>query len=90
MFYTVFGRDNCVFCKRAVALLEKRGKKFAYIDLEEGDNLEEMKAWVAEFTDVPPKTIPQIFAHGKYVGGFTEMAALPDLQEEIVLFGGDL
>lgn len=61
----IYGKDNCVWCKRAVALAESRQMKFKYIDVMKDGQLEALKE---KLPDV--RTVPQIWWGDKHVGGF--------------------
>lgn len=65
----VWSKDNCPYCVKAKQMLTQKGIQF-----------EERKidgvAWTREqlFEAVPgARTVPQIFLHGEYVGGYSEL-----------------
>jgi len=72
----IFGKSDCVYCDRAQELCRQHGLTFTYKSLDDrwdgGANITELKQ---RKPDV--KTVPQIWWHDKYVGGFN------DLVEEI-------
>ena len=77
MTITIYGRDNCSYCKRAVELAKQlKGHGYGdyeYIDITSaGINKETLSNQVG----TPVDTIPQIFIHGEHIGGYTEFAAL--------------
>lgn len=69
----VFVKSNCPFCVRAKALLEKRGIPFTEISAV--DHREALIERVTEITGAAPRTVPQIFLEGQYIGGFDDLAA---------------
>lgn len=65
----VWSRDMCPYCDQAKALLKSSGINFEERNLSTGN-------WTKEqLLEVVPdaRTVPQIFMHGEYVGGFTEL-----------------
>jgi len=68
---TVYTKQNCPFCVRAKRLLDGKGVAYAEIDVEERDDL---RLWLAETTG--QKTVPQIFAGERSLGGFSDLDAL--------------
>jgi glutaredoxin len=79
----VYSRDNCVFCTKAKALLEKNNipYKELLIDTQGRDNrmLTENQSWTTkdDLLKARPgvKTVPQIWIDNEYVGGYTELEA---------------
>ncbi len=68
---TIYGRDNCSYCVKAKSAAETYGLKYEYINVDHGD----AKVKLLERTDalgITVTTVPQIFRHGKYVGGYEE------------------
>lgn len=80
MNITIYGKDDCSFCKRAVALsdqLIERGlaASHKYVNIvEEGIDA----AGLADIMGKVVRTVPQILVDGKPLGGYTELAALAD------------
>ncbi len=68
---TVYTKRNCPFCVRAKRLLDGKGVAYEEIDVEGNDDL---RIWLAETTG--QKTVPQIFAGARSLGGFTDLDAL--------------
>lgn len=66
---TIWGTSACGWCKKAVKLCEDYKLNHEYILI---DNQEKL----AELQEIAPgtTTVPQIFWHGKYIGGYTELA----------------
>ncbi len=67
----MYSKQNCPFCVRARALLDRKGVPYEVIDAEGNDAL---RAWLAEASG--QKTVPQIFVDGRPLGGFTDIDAL--------------
>jgi glutaredoxin 3 len=70
---TVYTKLNCPFCVRAKRLLEKKGVAYDEISVEGKDDL---RLWLMEQTG--QKTVPQIFAGERSLGGFSDIAALDE------------
>lgn len=68
---TVYTKQNCPFCVRAKALLQRKGVAFEEIAVEGRDDL---RAWLVEATG--QRTVPQIFVGDRSLGGFTDVDAL--------------
>jgi glutaredoxin 3 len=69
---TVYTTTYCPYCVKAKALLQTRGIPYEEIQLSEEDD----KAWDDLYKRSKMQTVPQIFADGKIIGGYTELAAL--------------
>ncbi|ECF6103383.1 GrxA family glutaredoxin [Salmonella enterica subsp. diarizonae] len=74
---TIYGRDNCSYCKRAVELakqLQSRGYgEYEYIDIvAAGIGKEKLSELVGKSVE----TIPQVFVNGEPIGGYEEFAEL--------------
>lgn len=67
----IYTKSNCPFCVRAKALLARKGVSYEEIDAEGRD---ELRVWLAEATG--QKTLPQIFAGERSLGGFSDVDAL--------------
>lgn len=67
----IYGRDNCIWCDRAVALLETKGLDYTLIKInpQTGENLNEF----FEMTN-NAKSVPQIFINGKLIGGYDKLS----------------
>ena len=59
----VIGRDNCVWCDKATALLDKTGTPYVYVSVHDPHWLDLMKR-------MGLKTVPQVF---DLVGGYKEL-----------------
>lgn len=66
---TIWGTSTCSYCKMAKELCEQYELQYEYILIDSQEKL-------AELHEVAPgtKTVPQIFWHGKHIGGYTELA----------------
>lgn len=63
----------CGFCRAALALLRQRGIDHVEVDVI-GNSAARM--WLRQVTR--QHTVPQIFIHGRSIGGYTELAELDD------------
>ncbi len=68
---TIYTKSFCPFCTRAKQLLTKKGYVFEEIDAESDDAL---RTWLVERTG--QRTVPQIFAGDRSLGGFSDIDAL--------------
>lgn len=74
-FATVWGQDNCVYCDRAKAYLEKNGYT---VHMRKIDGITITKEDLAR--EVPgARSVPQIFINDKYIGGYNELLQVTDL-----------
>jgi len=67
----VYTKRNCPYCVRAKALLGRKGIVYEEIDVEADEAL---RLWLVDATG--QRTVPQVFADGRSLGGFTDIAAL--------------
>jgi glutaredoxin 3 len=68
---TVYTKRSCPYCVRAKHLLDRKGVRYEEVDVEGDDAL---RVWLAETTG--QRTVPQIFAGERPLGGYTDLAAL--------------
>lgn len=68
--------DECPFCRRAEALLEKRGAAPERIRVVDATMWEEMEKLTGR------NTVPQIFIGDRHVGGFDDLVEL-DMDGEL-------
>lgn len=80
---TVYTTTYCPYCVRAKSLLQSRGIPFEEVQLSEDDD----KAWDDLYVRSKMKTVPQIFADNKILGGYTELAAL-DQKDQLAFLKG--
>lgn len=83
--YVIFHRIDCFFCKEAIKLLKKKGIKNIRYKI---DNKKGPKYYIKQLgqddtlkTDVNHKTVPIIFKHGKFLGGYDELKK--DLSDQV-------
>ena len=71
----LFGKENCGYCKKAKALLEKQKISYVYHDVVKSPRaLYEMLARVKPLISAKtPVTLPQIWLDGHYVGGADQL-----------------
>ncbi len=67
----VYTTDNCAYCTRAKALLQKRGIPFEEVDVSHD---QPKRDWLVKTTG--RRTVPQIFIKGEAIGGSDELHAL--------------
>jgi glutaredoxin 3 len=80
----VYSKQNCPYCVRAKALLQKKGVLYEEIDVENDDA---KRAWLVEASG--QRTVPQIFVDGRSLGGFMDIDALDKKGElDPILRGG--
>ena len=69
----VYSKSNCPFCVKAKALLTQKGIEFEELDaVALRDQLIER---VTKDTGNAPRTVPQIYLDGQYIGGYDQLAA---------------
>lgn len=68
---TVYTKESCPFCVRAKKLLDRKGVAYEEIRVEGKDDL---RIWLAEKSG--QKTVPQIFAGERSLGGYSDIDAL--------------
>lgn len=69
---TIYTRQFCPYCTRAVALLKEKGAEFNEIDAGMDPKLREE---MIERSN-GGRTFPQIFVGGQHIGGCDDMVAL--------------
>jgi glutaredoxin 3 len=69
----MYTKTVCPHCVRAKGMLKMRGIEWVEIDAVE--NLDDMVARVTEGGNPPPRTVPQIFLDGEYIGGADDLHA---------------
>lgn len=75
MKFHIYGADWCVFCKKAIALLEKYGIDYEYKNIDIMNNLNEL----VSITGTRPKTIPMIFdEYEDLIGGYSDLLVYLD------------
>ena len=64
----VYGKDGCIYCEKAVSLLNQHNMKFTYIKLGEDITVEEFKKRFPE-----QKTVPVVTTFGFKIGGYESL-----------------
>ena len=67
----IFTTPLCGYCIMAKRLLMSRG--ISYEEVDASGNTE-LRAWLVQVSG--QRTVPQIFIHGRSIGGYTELSAL--------------
>jgi glutaredoxin 3 len=67
----IYVTEYCGFCRMAEGLLHRKGIKFEAVDVT---NAGDARSWLVETTG--QRTVPQIFIHGRSIGGYSELSAL--------------
>jgi glutaredoxin 3 len=75
----IYTKTQCTFCVQAKTLMTIRNIKFEEINLETTDGAREQLLTECAAENVVPRTVPQIWLDGEYVGGFTELKARLDV-----------
>lgn len=66
---TIYGKDDCYWCKQAVSMAKRHSLEYTYKNTTYETYRTEM------FKQVPDaKTVPQIFWHERYIGGYNQFA----------------
>ena len=65
---SIYGKDFCPFCDKAVALCEREGLEFEYKKLGRDFERKELME-----TFPGARTFPQIIFNGEKIGGYTEL-----------------
>lgn len=64
----IYGKDNCPYCDRAIALVEKIKAEFVYKKLDTDFTREQL---IEQFPNA--RTFPQIRINGEAIGGYDEL-----------------
>ena len=67
MNITVLGGEKCRFCTLAKNLLDTKGLTYEYKDVRKDEDA------MGTLSANGFKTIPQVWADGKHIGGYTEL-----------------
>ena len=65
---TIYGKEGCSYCTRAVNLLDQKGIPYKYFSVGETIGITEFKEM---FPSV--KTVPYIINNSNVIGGFSEL-----------------
>lgn len=69
----VYTKPNCPYCVKAKFVLERRG--IEYVEISAIDHREELFERVTASTGDTPKSVPQIYLDGQYIGGHDQLVA---------------
>lgn len=69
----IYTKPNCPYCVKAKALLEKHG--IAYVEHDAVAEREQLIERVTNDTGNAPRTVPQIYLDGAYIGGYDQLYA---------------
>jgi glutaredoxin 3 len=69
----IYTKPGCPFCDSAKALMEQLG--IEYTEISAPDNLEALMTRIEESGNPRPRTVPQIFLDGEFVGGYDKLKA---------------
>lgn len=73
--YTIYSKNNCIWCTRAKDLLEARGIMFKERRVEVEENKDSLLNLFEGLGLGKPKTVPQIFDERQsLIGGYTDLA----------------
>lgn len=67
----IYGRDSCMFCRKAKKLLGENEVGYVYYDITDDNNLQNIKSILK--LDSDKLYIPQVFMNDKHIGGYTEL-----------------
>ena len=67
MKFTIYGKQDCVFCDKARRLLKSKNLSFDYMQLDRDYTMDDLWAKV-KFT-----TYPQIFMDGYHIGRYDKL-----------------
>ena len=65
----IYGKQDCAYCVRAKLLCDLQSLDYTYYDIMEDDDA------LDRVMETGQRTVPQIFADGKHIGGFLEFSA---------------
>lgn len=67
----IYTKEVCPHCVRAKKYLEKNNVE--YVEIDAVANIDALKSRVLDASGRLPKTVPQIFIDGGYIGGADEL-----------------
>jgi glutaredoxin 3 len=73
MHAEVYTKDHCPYCVRAKHLLEQKGA--TYTEVSAVEQREQLIERVTKDTGGAPRTVPQIYLDGQYIGGYDDLVA---------------
>lgn len=78
---TVYSKDSCPFCDRAINLLRENGVDSSVIKVGTDISKEAFKEEVHSLSGLIPETVPQIILDGQYIGGCDDLIAYYERQQ---------
>jgi glutaredoxin 3 len=78
----VFSKDGCVFCTRALRLLETKGIDHVELKLGRDFTREKLLAWFPA-----AKTYPVVVVDGIHIGGYDQLVEHVENQSQLLLEG---
>jgi glutaredoxin len=66
--FVIFGKTDCKWCDEATALLNSRSLKYIYKNVQDTNNLSELKRLYPE-----ARTVPQVFNESDHIGGYESL-----------------
>lgn len=79
---TVYTKDYCPYCVKAKLLLSSLGKEFTEVDIT---NTPDVMMELVQKSGM--RTVPQIYADDKCLGGYSDIQALHDKGELLLILG---
>ena len=70
--FTIYGKKDCSLCESAKTLISMQKYEYEYKELDKDYTLDEL----INILPIPPRTFPQIFNDGVYIGTFAELGKL--------------
>ena len=67
----IFTGPNCIYCRRAKAVLARRNLQYREVDVSIGEGRDEMQRRLPR-----ARSIPQVFIGGKHIGGCEDLERL--------------
>ena len=66
----IYGNEGCGYCVKAKDICESNQLKYTYKSIQDPDVFIELQEKVPNV-----RTVPQVFWHGKLIGGYNELAS---------------
>lgn len=67
----IYGKDNCIYCKKAKELLDDLNRQYEYLKIPEDVSKEQLLELVG--SRVEKLTVPQIFNNDTWIGGYSDL-----------------
>jgi glutaredoxin len=80
----IYGNETCSYCLRSKRLADTYALQYEWLDTDIPKNLDTLRLR-QRLLDPIPVTIPQIWWHGKYIGGYDDFAK--EIEETLGGFG---